>query len=891
MDGRPDPDALLAAMPRAERGPGRGRLKVYLGMAAGVGKTYAMLSDAQDARARGQDVVVGYLEPHGRAETSDKAIGLEALPTRQVDHKGAGLLEFDLDAALARRPGVLLVDELAHTNAPGSRHAKRWQDVLELLDAGIDVATTVNVQHLESLNDVVAQITGVVVTETVPDHLLSDAEEIELIDLPPEELHQRLRDGKVYAAEKVDQALQSFFRQRNLVALRELALRQAADRVDQDVRRERAAEGATEPWASGDRVLACLAPNRLGARVVRAAKRLGDALHAPVVACTVASPRQSGVRPLDRASVDEALRLAESLGMETATLAGDDIVGEILSLARSRNVTTIVVGKPIRPRWRELLVGSVVDTLVRRSGDIDVHVITSPERAAAPVQPAPESGRLGWAGVVEAGIAVGLATGLCVLLDGAVSPVNLVMVYLLATTVVAVRNGRPAAFLACLLSVGTFNWAFVPPRGSFAVADVQYVLTFGVMLAVGLILSTLASRVRQQSLDATERERTTAALYDLGRRLASSRSRVEVCQAGAAKVREVLGADAAVWFTSRTTGALYLAAPSAIGLEDDPQELAVAQWAHVHAKTAGHGTDTLPGATGRYQPLQSPSGVVGVLGVAATDGERWTPRRVHVLETVANVVALAVERTNLAKSSHEASLELERERLRGTLLSSVSHDLRTPLSVIAGAAATLSESARLTDPRDRALATSIAEEADRLGRQVRDLLDMTRVQSGSVELDRRWQSVHELVATALSRTESLLGRHHVSLDLPPDLPLLRLDAPLVEQVLVNVLENAARHTPPGTHVWVSAELESPRLHLRLANDGPDLDPGETERVFEPFYRKGGEGGRGFGLGLAIVRAVVEAHGGTVRAGGRPGGGVVFELSWPLEKDQPEVPVG
>ena len=890
MAERPDPDALLAQINEDDRADGRGRIKIYLGMAAGVGKTYAMLNDAQEECKRQDDVVIGYLEPHGRAETEAMAQGLERLPLLELEHKGVTLKEFDLDGALKRKPRLILVDELAHSNVTGARHKKRWQDVEELLQAGIDVYTTVNIQHIEGLNDIIAQITGVIVAETIPDSIVNSADDIEVIDIPPQELIQRMHEGKIYVAAKVDQALNSFFKKSNLSALRELALRQTAERVDKQVRTYRAAEGASEPWHTKERFLVCIAPNKMSVRVVRSASRMASALHADLIAVSVDSPRQAGLRPEDRARVIEALRLAEYLGAETVTLSGQDIVAEVVKFAQSRNVTTIIVGKPIRARWREMVFGSVVDALVRNSGDINVLVITGLGDSGTPQRlNLGKSEPFDWKGYALAlGVTI-LATGICAVMYRNVERINLVMVYLLGVTYVASRKGRAHAALASILSVATFDYFFVPPTRSFAVSDIQYLFTFMVMLVVALLTSTLTARLREQTIAASVRERRTAALFDLSKKLSATRSRTEIGSFTAQKIKEIFGCEVGILIRSRATGKLFSGPESDSKFELQPNENAVAMWVLEHGKMAGKGTDTLPGADALYLPLNAEMGCVGVLCVKWNDETVADIIQLHFLENFANQVAVAIQRTNLAKDSHEALLQVEKERLRNSLLSSVSHDLRTPLTVIAGAADQLRESRTLRDPRDLELAQAIAVESERLTRQVRNLLDMTRLEAGGVDLNREWQSIEELIGSALMRTERLLADHQVETQVQADLPLVKVDGVLLEQALVNLLENSSRHTPPGTRVVVGASVNRNVLEIEVANNGPRLEPGDEDRIFNKFYRTSPKASQGFGLGLTICKAIMEAHSGSIRACNNDMGGVSFILTIPLNDPAPEVP--
>lgn len=879
-DSRPDPEALLAQIKEEERGK-RGRLKVYLGMAAGVGKTYAMLSAAQECRKRGVEVVLGYLEPHRRIETEAMAEGLELLPEKQIEHRNITLKEFDLDAALLRHPQLMLVDELAHTNRAGSRHKKRWQDVEELLQAGIDVHTTVNIQHVESLNDTVAKITNVVVAETIPDALITGADEVELVDIPPEELIQRLQEGKIYDSSKVQQALEKFFKKGNLLALRELALRQTAERVDQQVRTYRSAQPGTEPWRTAERIMVGIAPSAMSQRLVREARRLASSLHAELIAVWVDSPRQSGIRDQDRKSALTALELAEELGAETVVLAGSNIVAEILSLARARNVTTLVVGKPLRPRWVEFIQGSVADELIRSSGDINIHVVTGGPEAPTRRAVSPEANTSNWQSYGTVALTIGLCTLVGFGMQGRFDLANIVMIYLLGVALVAFRFGPREAIASSVLSVAFFDFFFVSPKGSFAVSDAQFLVTFGVMLLVSLLISSLAVRLKSQATSLSLRERRTAALYDLSKKLSRTRSRLEIGEFAAMKISEVFGGEAAVLVRSRKTGDLFAAPSSASGFEANPNERGVAKWVLEHSACAGKGTDTLPGSSGLYLPLVAETGCVGVLAILPTATHLEDASRMHLLETFANQLAVAIERTNLAKDSHEASIVVETERLRSTLLSSVSHDLRTPLAVIAGAAETLKDSPGTNRARDQELAASIQSEAEHLNRLVRNLLDMTRMEAQPVSLHREWHSVEELMGSALGRTESLLGDRKIHLDVPANIPLLFVDGVLFEQVFVNLLENASKYTEPTSQIWIRASVESPMLQMKFTNDGPSLAKGDEDRIFQKFQKLSGTSAGGTGLGLAICRSIVEAHGGGIRAGNRSEGGVEFTIELPL----------
>lgn len=878
MTERPNPDVLLRGLVQ-----NRGRLKVFLGASAGVGKTYAMLSEAREQLERGVDVLLGVVETHSRKETEAQLAGLERLPLKPIDYRGVQVTEFDLDAALARRPTLCIVDELAHSNAPGSRHAKRWQDVGELLDAGIDVYTAVNVQHLESLNDAVAQITGVVVRETVPDAFLERADEIEVVDVPPDGLRQRLQEGKVYVPDRIDHALEGFFKTGNLIALRELALRRAADRVDAQMQQYRAEQGIRGLWPTRERILVCIAPNRLASRVVRAAARLAAASHAELVAVYVESDRQANRPPEEHERAREALRLAEGLGMETVTLSGHDIVEEVLTYARRRNTNLVIVGKPIKPRWRELLFGSVVDEMVRRSGEIDVHVITGEGASEARKAESKPKGTVpSYAGTLAV---VVLASGICALLDRHVAPANLVMVYLLGVTFVASRFGPWEAAVAALLSVAVFDVAFVPPRGTLAVSDTEYLITFGVMLFVALVISRQTFRLREQARSAAERERRTASLYALSRELARARGKVEIASAAAREIASVFETETAVLVLRN--GRIDPLVASTSGFERAPSELAVAQWALEHDEVAGNGTDTLPGSSGMYLPLRGANGAVGVVAFLPND-RTWPlpPAQRNLLETFANGLGLALERAQLAKESHEARIAAESERLRNALLASISHDLRTPLTSIAGSASALLREGG----NQRELAETIYHESLRLNLQVQNLLDMTRLQSGEVTAKLEWNSLEEIVGSALARTRDLLGDRPLTVAVPADLPLIKLDAGLIEKLIVNLLENAASHTPAGTPVEISAALLTESIRLSVADRGAGIPAGQEAAIFERFAQSGPKG-QGLGLGLAICRAIVRLHDARVWARNRNGGGAEFLVDFVRPTEQPVVPVG
>jgi two-component system sensor histidine kinase KdpD len=643
MDRRPDPDALLALARAEEERARRGRLKLFFGATAGVGKTYAMLEAAHELKRRGVDVVVGWVETHGRKETEALLEGLEILPPREVEHRGIRLREFDLDGALARRPAVILVDELAHTNAPGSRHAKRWQDVEELLSAGLDVYTTVNVQHVESLNDLVGKITGVAVRETVPDSILERADQVELVDLPPEDLLKRLHEGKVYVPEQAQRAIESFFRPGNLIALREMALRKTAERVEAQMQRYRELHGVAETWPVAERILVAVSSGPGSARLVRAARRLADRLRAEWLVVYVETPAEARLPAADRDRVWQTLRLAETLGAETTVLSGDRPAEVILRYANRRNVSKIVVGKPGHPRWKDVVFGSVRDELERGSGGIDVYVISGEEGGGGFTAPAPiRRTSPGRSYLASLGV-VGLTSAVCALLFGRFEPANLVMVYLLGVVAAASWLGRGPAILAAVLSVAAFDFFFVQPYLTFAVSDTQYLITFAVMLITGLVISTLTARLRLQAEAAGEREARTAALYAMSRDLAAAADEAGILQAAARHIKEVFLSQVLLLLPD-TEGRVVQRAGETVTYLLDDRENAVAQWVFDHGRMAGKTTETLPAARGLYLPLRTSRGVVGVLGVHPADPRLlMAPDRLHLLEAFANQIALAVE--------------------------------------------------------------------------------------------------------------------------------------------------------------------------------------------------------------------------------------------------------
>jgi two-component system sensor histidine kinase KdpD len=896
---RPDPDVLLARVRDDESRASRGRLKIFFGATAGVGKSYSMLETARRQRADGIDVVVGYVELHGRPETEALLEGLEILPPMRLEHRGIALGEFDLDAALARKPQLLIVDELAHANHPGARHPKRWQDIEELLGAGIDVYTTVNVQHLESLHDIVAQITGVDVRETVPDRVFAAADEVELVDLPPDELLERLAEGKVYVPENARRAAQNFFRKGNLIALRQLALRATAERVDAAMREYRDRHAISATWAAGERILVCVGPDPLATRLVRSAARTAGALHAQWLAVYVETPKLVRLPQAARDRIMQTLRLAGELGAETANLSGESVAATLIEFARRRNVSRIIVGKPLRSRWRDRFDVSLVDELIRQSGAIDIYVVSGEPGQESPAPPRIPGRNSRWPAYLKALAVIAVATLICSQMSGRFERTNVVMVYLLGTVLVAARFGRGPSVLAAVLSVCLFDFLFVAPKYSFGVSDTQYVITFGVMLTTALLISNLAALGKRQASVARQRERRASELYALSRELARRRTLDELAKFLVRHVLASIDGEAAVLlpdadgkiqdpehFCDRGS---QRAAASLVRYPVPGNDLGIAQWAYDHRKKAGLHTDTLASATAMYLPLNALKRCIGVLGLRPSDPRQLQiPEQMHLVEALINQAAVAMERVQLAEAAQEAGLQVETEKLRNVLLSAISHDFRTPLATIIGSASTLRDSdVALDETRRRALLDTLMHEAGRMNTLVGNLLDLTRFSEGRIELKRDWVAIDELIGAVLTRLHDLLERHPVSLNLPDDPPLVPGDEVMLEQVLSNLLENAARHTPAGTAIDIFATVSARELAVTVRDHGPGFPPGEETRVFEKFHQARPESAQsGFGLGLAICKAIVEAHGGTITARNAAGGGAEFRFTLPLGTAEP-----
>ncbi|MDQ0573551.1 two-component system sensor histidine kinase KdpD [Variovorax paradoxus] len=910
FDTRPDPDALLAQLRSDEARALRGKLRIYFGAGAGVGKTWAMLSAAQRERTAGRDVLIGVVETHGRSETAALLAGLDKLPLRELDYRGRTLAEFDLDAALARKPAVLLVDELAHTNAPGSRHAKRWQDVQELLAAGIEVWSALNVQHLESLNGTVGAITGVRVHETVPDTVLDEADEVVLVDVTPDELTARLAAGKVYLPQQAERAAQNFFRKGNLIALREIALRRTAEHVEDDVRGWRVEQsgvagrngkdgngGALQAWNTSGAILACVGPHEGAAQTVRTAARLAGQLNVRWHAAYVETPRLQRLAAGERDRILAVLKLAEELGAATAVLTGSDVAEQLSEQARRLNCATLVMGRS-EPgsgwrRWWPAAPLPLPRALAQRAPALDILEVgraDSARRLGRTPLNTPradddhEKAPIHWPGYAWATATSVALTLACTPLAGVLELANIVMLFLLGVVGVAMRFGRGPSALAALLNVAAFDYFFVPPQLSFAVSDVQYVLTFAIMLGVGLLVGQLTAGLRFAAGVSTSRERRARSLFELTRELSAALESTQVVSLGAAAVQGHFGGHALVLVTDANDQLVIPKTPP------EGFDAHVADWAFRHGQPAGLATATLAAQSWHYVPLQAPMRVRGVLALSPAQ-PRWLliPEQAQQLDTLARQIAIALERVHYVEVAQQAVVEMESERLRNALLGAISHDVRTPLTALIA----LAESLQTQPPEAHAeAARAIVAQAHELHALVNNLLDMARLESGiaggAVNLRRDWQSVEEVVGSSIRAARTSLGGTVVQTALAADLPLVEFDAVLIERVLVNLLENATKYGAPP--IVVGARAEPGVLVLTVRDHGPGLPAallGREQKLFDKFTRGETESATpGVGLGLAICRAVVSAHGGEIAAANAEGGGAEFTVKLP-RREPPE----
>jgi two-component system sensor histidine kinase KdpD len=878
-EGRPSPESFLL---EAEK-ENRGRFKLFIGAAPGVGKTYEMLRVGKAKLAEGVDAVIGVVETHGRAETAALVEAFEVIPRRKVTYKGRETDEMDLDAILARRPQLVLVDELAHTNAEGSRHPKRYLDVRELLAAGIDVYSTMNVQHLESLNDVVAKITRIRVRETVPDNILELADEIEVVDLTPEALIDRLNEGKVYVRDQAQRALKHYFSLGNLTALRELALRATAQRVDNQMLQYMQSHAIAGPWAASERVLVCVSEDPRTAELLRYASRMAERLKAKWTALYIEGSRHAMLTEAQHDTVAETLRMAERLGGEAITIPGERIAADVLAYAKANNFTHIVIGKSERSRWFEMMHGSIVYELVRRSETISVHVIAGESgppkvrRAALQTQAVPIAVHPGAYGV--SALMVGLAVGISFLIDSIVTLPNLSLVFLTAVLFSALRYGLWPSIMASLLSVAAYNFFFLPPVHTFTIADPANVLALVFFLIAALVVSNLTAQKQRQTQAMAARAKTTAELYAFSRKVAGIGSLEDLMWVVTYQIAAMLSCDVVVLLPGPDGLQVRAGYPPEDTL--DVADMAAAEWTWTSNHVAGKGSDTLPGGKRLFLPIQTQRGAIGVVGINRERPALLSPDERRLLDALLDQAAVAIERVRLAEDVDQVRLQAETERLRNALLTSVSHDLRTPLATIIGALTSLKSFGETYDAQTRAeLVSSAQDEAERLNRFVGNLLDMTRLESGGVSVKLEPIDLGDAIGVALNRARPMLATHATEVDLAPDLPMVKADFVLLEQVIFNLVDNAAKYTPAGTPIRITSHVDGDWVEIAVIDQGEGIPPQSLETVFNKFTRlqAGDRKGAGTGLGLPICRGFVEAMGGTIVAGNRQDrSGAIFTI--------------
>lgn len=881
-DQRRNPEKLLQRVQREARKEKRGKLKIYLGAAPGVGKTHEMLHDALDERAKGLDVIVGVVESHGRQDIEVMLNDLDILPRQVVDYRGRQLLEFDLDAALKRRPGLILIDEMAHTNAPNVRHTKRWQDIKELLDRGIDVYTTLNVQHIESLSDDVAQIIHAPIKETVPDYMIKMANTIELIDIPPEELLERLQEGKVYIPEQATLAAEHFFRKGNLIALRELALRTAAEWVGTEVLLYRQGEGIRHVWPTKEKILVCVGPNPESLKLIRAAKRMANSLQADWIAVYIEPQLQT---EKSREHAIQNLRLAEQLGAEIRILAGNDIVKEVLNFAREQNVTQIMIWKHIHTRWRGWFRRNLADELVRQSGEIDVYIMTGVpsgdkiQKSIALTQPIP------WAGYGIAIAIVMLATLIDCLLYPFLTASNLIMVYFLGVIIVALFGRTGPSILASILSVLAYAFFFIPPFYTFAVSRIEYLFTMIVMLFVSYVISHLTILIRRQAESARIIQHQTSALYTLSRQLSNTRGVVKLLEIGTRYIADSFDSDVLALLPKNSHLEVQAGYKTKQAL--DAKEQGVAQWVYELGQVAGFGTDTLSFSNGLYIPLLTSHGPIGVLRIQSRKQQLFTPEQMVLIESCATQLASAIEVDRLHEQARQKELQTATDDVRSSLLQSISHDLRTPLIAVMAAASTLMEIGdTLERNKIKEMGKDIYYETEQLSRLINNLLQITYMESENVKLQIKPSSLKEVINLVVKTSSKKLKGRLVHISIPENLPTIPLDNLLIQDVLLNLIDNAVKFTPQGSPIDIHVMVENDNVIVSVEDRGPGIVSGEINLLFEKFYRgRMLTTARGLGLGLAICRSIIEAHGGNIWLKNRKQGGVAFRFSLPLSRKE------
>jgi len=890
QEKRPDPDVILEKISKAARG----RLTVFLGAAAGVGKTYTMLEIAHERLREGTDIVIGWVETHGRQETAKLVAGLPRIPAKMLEYNGKALQEMDVDAIIARRPELVLVDELAHANIVGSRHVRRFQDVEELLKAGIHVYTTLNVQHIESLNDVVAQITGVVVRETVPDDIIEKSDNVQLIDIPPEDLIKRLKEGKVYGTGQAEHALRHFFRPGNINALRELALRFTASRVDKDLSVYMKEHHIDGPWPAAGRVMVCVSASPFSAQLIRAARRLATGLQAEWLAVHIETTGKLPPGDQEKDRIARNMRLAEELGAKTLSTAGKDLADEILDIACNHNVNSIVVGKPRHSRLWDIIHGSTVDKLIRRSGGINVYVIQASKEqeqvARITTTPAPE--KANWRYYAASLLMVAAVTIFSWLLRDQIEFVNVGLLYQLPVVLVAYWWGRWPSYFAAVIGVLAFDFLFVPPIFTFTVDDIRFVWSFVTFLVVAFIIGGRTELLRYEAAAARMREKNTRALFEFSREIVAVIDMDTIAgelaeQAADALDRAVLVLlpDEAGRLAVRAEyqpGTGHVIATQSKGSMADSSEAAVAMWVYEHREVAGRSTETLSGAQYLYLPLNTADNAVGVLAIRII--ERFiTPEQRRLMDVWAGLAAIAIERVKLTEKAREATVLLESDRLQTALFNSISHELRTPLASIMGSASTLVDGVVIYSPEERLeLLENIKDGASRMDRVVANLLDTARLESGMLQLKTDWCDIQDIIGAALSRLPEQIKDRKLDFSVPEGLPLLRGDCVLLEQVVINLVDNACKYSPPASPIEIKVSSSQDRLRVSVADRGIGIPQAELAQVFDKFYRVKHRlsGIAGTGLGLSICKAIVEAHGGSIWAETRRDGGAIVSFTLP-----------
>ncbi len=883
-ESRPDPDQLLARIQSQEIQSGRGKLKIFFGANAGVGKTYAMLSAAHE-QSKNKRVIAGVVETHGRKETIAMLNGIEVLPLKEIDYKGKKLKEFDLDQALLDKPDLILIDELAHSNAAGSRHPKRWQDVEELLASGIDVYSTINVQHIETLNDIVGGITGVRVWETVPDHIFDSADEVVLVDLPPDELLQRLKDGKVYLPQQAERATQNFFRKGNLIALRELALRRSADRLDGEIIKYRKDNSVSNVWKTRESILACIGPGDEAENVIRSAARVAAQIQIPWHAIYVETPKLQNLSQKSREKILKTISMAEEMGAKAVTVGGNDAVESIINYAREHNLSRVIVGTGALSRW-QIWKRAFSESISRQAPDLDVLKIaqgansTSITRTSFDIESWIWQLKAPWQSYLLSLLICGIAGVVATPLNSIVELPNIAMLFLLAVVLVSVKYGLGPSLMASVVNVLVFDFFFVPPRFSFAVTDVQYLFTFAVMLVVGLITAKLTTGLTYQANVANRREQRVKSLYEMSRDLSGALMPEQVAEISQHFVEIEFKAKSILLLADDDNQLSEIIIDKKGNLQAD---LSIAQWAFDKSKEAGNGTDSLPGAPLLYIPLRAPMRTRGILVIDAPSSTRLkSPDQRRLLDTFARLLAISLERIHYVSVAQSSTVQIESERLRNSLLSAISHDLRTPLTALVALTDALEMLDAPLTSEQKEISVLLREKALKMSSQVSNLLDMARLQSGAVQLNKQWFLIEEAIGAAIKAVESASEGRHVTVTLPSNLPLLNFDAVLMERVLINLLENAYKYTPKNSSVSIGASVTSPQsVEIWVQDNGPGLPKGKEEDIFRKFERGNKEGAiSGVGLGLTICRAIIEAHGGKITGKTMDGGGARFTFSLP-----------